>query len=492
MMGTPNVLLPYQARWLADQSGVKVWEKSRRIGASWAEAGDAALIAGANAKAGGQHYFYISYNQDMTRQFIDDCAEWCRHYGLAAGEVGEEIFEDGDRSIQTYVIYMASGNKIQALSGSPRNLRSKQGVVCVDEAAFLDDLEAVLKAAFALRMWGGRVRILSTHDGDENPFNVLVQDVREGRRPYSLHRTTLDDGLREGLYQRICYKTGQTWTPDTEQEWRSALVQEYGSGADEELFCIPSRSGGRYIPRAQIEACMQDDVPVLRWTCPDGFALMDARLREAEADAFCQEQLRPVLDRLPGLPSFLGEDFGRSADLTVIWPIQRRADLSLDTPFVLELRNVPFEQQRQVLFYVADRLPRFWGAALDARGNGQYLAEVAAQRYGGNRVEQVMTSSSWYLENLPRLKAAFEDRRVTIPRNADVLEDLRAVELVRGVPCIPDTRTQDSQGGRRHGDAAVALAMAVYAAGRETLGEWQMETVPVRRNSGMAVRQGAW
>lgn len=39
------VLLPYQRDWIADTSQVKVCEKSRRIGLSWAEAADAALTA---------------------------------------------------------------------------------------------------------------------------------------------------------------------------------------------------------------------------------------------------------------------------------------------------------------------------------------------------------------------------------------------------------------------------------------------------------------
>jgi phage FluMu gp28-like protein len=42
------------------------------------------------------------------------------------------------------------------------------------------------------------------------------------------------------------------------------------------------------------------------------------------------------------------------------------------------MRNVPFDQQRQVLFYVVDHLPNFMAGANDARGNGQWLAEVAA------------------------------------------------------------------------------------------------------------------
>ena len=35
---TKAVLLPYQKNWLSDTSVVKVWEKSRRIGASYVEA----------------------------------------------------------------------------------------------------------------------------------------------------------------------------------------------------------------------------------------------------------------------------------------------------------------------------------------------------------------------------------------------------------------------------------------------------------------------
>src|SRR5258708_5439613 len=35
--GAANVLLPYQMRWIADPAPVKVAEKSRRVGITWAE-----------------------------------------------------------------------------------------------------------------------------------------------------------------------------------------------------------------------------------------------------------------------------------------------------------------------------------------------------------------------------------------------------------------------------------------------------------------------
>jgi len=37
---SPAVLLPYQQAWIADKSQLKVAEKSRRIGLTWAEAAD--------------------------------------------------------------------------------------------------------------------------------------------------------------------------------------------------------------------------------------------------------------------------------------------------------------------------------------------------------------------------------------------------------------------------------------------------------------------
>ncbi len=131
------------------------------------------------------------------------------------------------------------------------------------------------------------------------------------------------------------------------------------------------------------------------------------------------------------------------------------------TPFVVELRNIPFRNQEQVLFYIADRLPRLTAGAMDARGNGQYLAETAAQRYGG-RIVQVMLSEAWYRENMPRYKAAFEDSTIEIPKDADILSDHRAIVVEHGVAKISDRRT-GGEGKGRHGDSAMAAALAFFA-----------------------------
>lgn len=475
-----DVLLPYQKAWLGDKSPVKVVEKSRRIGLTWAQALDDVLKASTSGRDG-LDVLYISFNQDMTREYIDTCAEWAKKLQIVAGKVNEDIFRDGDeREIKAFRIDFASGHKILALSNRPSNLRGKQGRVIIDEAAFVEDLPELLKAALALLMWGGQVIIISTHDGAENPFNELIQDVRAGNLPYSLHRITLDDALSAGLYRRICRVTKQNWTPEAEEAWRADLIKTYGDGADEELFCIPRQSSGAYLTTGMIEACMET-APVLTWTPPAGdFVDWPLTVAERYTKGWITEQLEPLLSGLPkDRAHFCGVDFGRSGDLSVFWPATEEKDLRLVPPFVLELRNCPHRTQQQILFAVLDALPRFSGVSLDARGNGSALAEAARQQYGPGRVREVMISEGWYRETMPLLKAGIEDKTLILPKDAGILSDFRSLRVMKGVARVPEQRTKDKTGGR-HGDSAVACAMMLDA--RRELGSsepWEYVGIPM-------------
>lgn len=465
-LNPPPVLLPYQQRWCADKSPVKFMEKSRRIGLSWGEAADSALEAATQA---GQDTWYIGYNKDMAQEFIRDCAMWAKAYNLAAGEIteGEEIFSDGDeqKSILTYVIRFASGHRITALSSRPTNLRGKQGRVIIDEAAFHDNLGELIKAALALLIWGGCVRVISTHDGADNPFNELVEDIRAGKLPYSLHRVTFDEALAEGLYRRICLATGKEWTAAGEKDWADGIRAIYADNLDEELGCIPKNSGGSWLSRALIEQRMSPDSLVLPWKQDDAFNLLPDHIREAVCRDWLNEVVKPCLAAIPrDARCFLGGDIARFSDLSVFAPAIETQGLTLEVPFLVELRNVPFRQQEQILFFLLDGFPLFLGAAIDAGGNGAALAEFAVQRYGPTRVQEIRFTESWYRQHMPRFKAALEDGTLDkLPQNTGVLDDLRAFQVIKGVPRLPDKRTKDQDGNKRHGDAGIALVLAHHA-----------------------------
>ena len=150
----------------------------------------------------------------------------------------------------------------------------------------------------------------------------------------------------------------------------------------------------------------------------------------------------------------------------------------------MELGNMPFKQQEQICAYLLAGLPNLLGAALDARGNGQYLAEAMQDQFGGDRVQAVMLSEGWYRANTAPFKAALEDGTLDgLPRDEDILADLRAFELVKGVPRIPDTRTRGTDGGKRHGDTAIALLLAHYASRELNIGAVRVSSRHIPRGS---------
>lgn len=481
-----ELLLGYQKRWIADESPLKIAEKSRRTGITWAEAADACLTASAAKSAGGKNHFYVGSNKEMAREFIDAVAMWAKAFNKAAGEIQEELFtDDGQdgKEILTFVVYFASSFKVQALSSNPSNLRGMQGNVTIDEAAFHERLAEVLKAALALTMWGAKVRLISTHNGVENLFNELINDSRAGKKRYSIHRITLDDACREGLFKRICQRLGKPWSQPEEDQWKADLLRDTATEEDaqEEYFCVPKQSGGTYIKRVYLERAMQPDTPILRLQAPAAFEQWSDEHRKDWINQWLQDELAPQLATLPDCRHTFGEDFARKGDLSVFAPLTINPDLTKQVPFLLELWNLTYDAQRQILFYLLDHLPRFQAGAFDATGNGGYLAEAAALRYGTDAIDQVMLNEPWYREWMPKLKAEFEDGTLKIPRHQDVLDDLNKIKVINGTPKIDKGRDQKGGGKTRHGDSAVALAMAIRASWMEG-GSIEYQPIPAKQS----------
>lgn len=473
--GLPKVLLPYQARTvglLDSVCPVLFVEKSRRIGLTWGLAAYAVIRAGRQKSAGGMDVMYISYSREMTREFIDACAMWAKAFDVAAGAAEETLFNQGDdeKAINAFRIKFASGFEIMALSSAPRGLRGKQGVVIIDEAAFVDNLKELLKAALAFLMWGGQVVVCSTHDGADNDFNVAVQDILAGRSKYQHIRIDFDQALREGLYQRICLVTGKTWSPKAEAEWRQSIIDFYGDGADEELFCVPSMSSGSWLPAPLIEARMTVRTDVLRLELPKDYLHLNRLSQRSLLDPF-MEQLEAQLDKLDLTPRFaFGFDFARVADLTAGSLMAIEQGLKRREVLAFELRNVPGDEQKLITRTVLNHVrARLVGAAFDATGMGWTVAEDMGRIFGlredpegAGIVMAIKFSEEWYRLQMPPLKAAFEDDAIALIKDADHLSDLRAIKLVRGIARVPALREGET-GKKRHGDHAIAVALAHFA-----------------------------
>lgn len=400
---------------------------------------------------------------------------WAGHYSLVASALEEFDYLDQTtdaegkavtNKIAAFRITFATGREVVALASRPDNFRSKQGRVIIDEAAFHKDVEALLEAALALTIWGDPISIISTHNGESNPFNTLVKQIRAGQYPdYSLHRVTFDDAVAQGLIERILLKLGKPITAEAKDNYIAKIRRIYKGRDGQELNVIPAKSEGAYFSYALIENCMVDGIPVRRLKCEPGFEEQPPEVREAFVAVWLAINIAPILATLPKYSRhYYGWDFARNGDVSAMTLLTETQNLNHIVAFILEMQNVPFQQQAQILFYVVDRLPRFSKGSHDARGNGQYLAEVAMQRYGSALIDQIMLTQAFYRENMPKFKDAMEQGQYKMPRDADVLGDFQTVTVENGVPKVPDdASTTGSNGEKRHGDTAISGFLANYA-----------------------------
>lgn len=484
-----GILMRHQAEWLEDESPLKLCEKGRRTGITFAEALDDTLIAAAKRSAGGENVFYIGDTKDKGREFIGYVGHFGKVVAKELAQIEETVFLDQKANgtidkIPSFVVKFASGFRVEALSSRPENIRGLQGTVCIDEAAFHSDVREVLDAVNALLLWESKIRVISTHNGVLSPFNELVREAKAGQVPFSPHFIPFQKAVDNGLYRRVCLVKGKEWTQEAQDKWIKLVRGSYGKRTakmKQELDAIPAESEGAALTRVQIEAAMQAGIPIVRWACTDDFKNAPDHVRTADARDFCERELQPLLATLDQRRAHVfGEDFARTGHATVILPVEIGRDLVRRSCFVVELRNVPFDQQREILFYIVDRLPRLSGGALDATGNGAYLAEKAAQRYGSTVVE-VKLSEAWYRTEMVAYTEAIGDRSFILPQDEDVLRDHQALTFVNGIIKVPDDHeVKGNDGFERHGDSAVAGALAHFAS-RSELEEYgyQRASAPV-------------
>lgn len=389
-----EIFFRYQKRAisLCQTSPLVVIEKSRRIGLTWALAGHAVMEA---AKARGKNAFYIGYNLEMAREFIEACKGWCEALGSATLAMDEELFDGpGEKQVQAFRITFASGFKIVALPSKPRSLRGMQGMVILDEAAFHDKLEEMLKAALALLMWGGNVIVVSTHDGVDNPFNRLLDEIRAGRRKGAHLTITFDDALADGLYERICERTGQTPSPAGKLEWAADIRAYYGDAADEELDCKPRAGRGSLIKPEFLAACEHPDAG------------------------------KPEL--YGGGLTYVGRDVARRKDGQIIWGFELVGD-------VMWLRD-RYEEVGQTFahqdayFDELFKRRRVAAAWIDQTGMGEKVVEDAQTRHGSLRVQGVLLTGPNRLDLAISLAQRFERGLIRVPPDPVIRADLRAIK----------------------------------------------------------------
>jgi len=474
-----GVAMQHQIEWMTfiHDYQLAVCEKCRRSGITLSTSWDDTISAASQKSAGGMNAFYIGDTKEKGLEYIGYVAKFARMIAKAQGMgisgIEEFIFTDQEkrgedsRDIASFRIRFASGFRIVALSSRPENIHGLQGSVTIDEAALHKDVRKVIESATALLIWGGRLRIISTHRGMKNAFNELIKDINNGLYgdKAGVYKITFDQCVANGLYERVCFMTGETPTEEGKKAWYTSIRKAYGprkAAMLEELDTIPREGEGAAIPGVFITRAMKGVRTIFRLEFEDSFKDLPLETRTHEIDAWIERDLNPELAKLPPkLQHFFGMDFARKGHLSVIVPIIKQQNLSRFVPFVIELRNCPVSAQQQILWYLIPKLPRFTGGAMDATGPGQNLAELTWEKF--KTVEQVVFSQMWYRDNMSAFVQLFEDDMLDIPRDADHESDLRDLDRIDGIIRPPHAATEDENGNDRHADYAIGLALADFA-----------------------------
>ncbi len=433
-----RLLLGYQASTLVDlrgSTGLVVVEKSRRIGLTWGVAAFAALTAAAQPSAGGDNVFYMGYEQEMAREFIDACGMWAKAYGIAAGAVGEDVFEDLDadgntKAIKAFRVEFASGFKIVALSSMPRAFRGKQGVVIIDEAAFHSQLDEKIKSALALLMWLGQVVIISTHNGVANPFNQLIDQIRAGKQKGQVVRITFDDAVDDGLYERIAEVAAiRGKQAPSKEEWIANIRGFYGDNAGEELDVIPKEGGGSLIAVEDLVACQSADAG------------------------------RPELYQ--GGLFYIGRDVAARTDGQIIWGFEMVGDV-LWLRDRWEANGETFAAQSAAAAAMIERrrMMAYW---IDQGGLGEQPVEEALRLYGESRVSGQFLIGQNRIDLALGLQDRFQRGLIRIPADPIIRADLLAIHKVPNKSGV-GYRVADDPEGDVHADRFWAAALASRAA----------------------------
>ncbi len=432
-MNDARYFLPYQGRWLKDKGPVKIWEKSRRIGATYVQSyEDVKDII--SPKKNIPAVWFSSADESAAKEYIEYAAKWTKLYNVAAQSLGQVVI-DSERDIKAFVIAFANGKKIHALSSNPKAFRSKGGKVVLDEFAWHEDQPGLWAAARPCITWGFPLRILSTHNGKSCLFYQFVEAVKKQKKNWSLHTTPIQLAVEEGLADKIMKRE---LTPSEREAW---TAEQRDNCFDEhtwlqEYCCVPVDETAAFLTYEMIGACELDDA-----TKP---------LSEIEGDLF------------------VGMDIGRKKDLSVIWGLEKLG-MGRYTRFVKVLEKAPFYMQREALFGILSH-KNLRRACIDATGIGMQLAEEAQDKFGRFRVEQVTFSLKTKEELAYTARTSFEDRLVYIPPDPLIREDLHSVRKISTASGnirfdVASTERLDS-----HADRFWALALALHAAGSQDSG----------------------
>ena len=437
-----SYFLPYQERWIDDDSTFKIAEKSRRVGFTYASSYrmfKKCMTRGADFKQ-----FVSSRTLDLAQEFIRDYIQkWCKLGNVVAeGMYGDNVVVvDPEKNITAFQCVFPTGARIISLSSKPEAFAGRGGDVFLDEADLHEHSDDLIDMATPCIMWGNQLEVVSAYRVDgtkDTPFAKLVADAkRDNPQGASLHCVTIHDAVREGLVEKINEATGRNRSREEFLKEMRALVRTQAAW-ESQFECKVQDAGGKLLPMKILAPC---EMPA--------------------------EEIAAIERRFPNAPRFAGFDIARRRHASA-WSEWLQVGVTFFLVRRETFHDMEFEAQRKFLEAqmqgrTSKRITRL---AMDATGLGMETAEWAAKKWPG-RVDQVNLESHRRHEICMMFQDWFNASNARIPADPVLREDYQTPVLktaANGNVRVAIPEFENGEGETSHCDEFMAGVLARSAA----------------------------
>jgi phage FluMu gp28-like protein len=397
-------LYDYQKRWVTDANRFKVGLWCRQSGKSFAIALEAVL----NAVETGSNWVLLSAGERQSKELMEKVKMHTEAMAAGASNIEEDFFSD--TVTKQLMVTLPNRARIIGLPANPDTARGFSANVILDEFAFHKDSHKIWTALYPTVTRGFKLRVVSTPQGKSNQYYKLWT----GDNGYGKHFADIYTAIKEGL-------------PVNADELRKGLDDDEAWAQEYECQFLDEATA--FLTYDLISACESS---------------------EASVDA---------PESLIAGPIYVGIDIGRKRDLTVIWVVQQLGDVFW-TRAVIPLEKTPFPDQRDFINRLFAKL-RPARVCVDYTGMGGPITEDLQRMFGSATVEAVTFTNQTKSDLAMRTRKLAEDRRVRLPIDNAVRNDLHSVKKVvtsAGNIRFDAERTKDG-----HADRFWALSLALMA-----------------------------
>jgi phage FluMu gp28-like protein len=426
-----KIFCPYQKKYLRDNSRIKIWEKSRRIGATWTQAFEDILDNGKH----GMNVWFTSIDKSAVEEYMYYVREWSRVIEFYSKK---RIIKNDSRLSR--VVFM-NNFRIVGTSSNPNALRAKGGKGVWDEAAHHPADVEMKKAISAVTTFGKYpLRILSTPKGKDSVFNNYRIQAANGQKGWSLHTTSIYDASRDGIFDKLY---GKKFSDDERNNLIEMIRADVGTDVFKQEFCCEVMdSTAAWLSRDLLLSCVSE---------------------------------RCVPENYSGGKVYIGVDIARYAHYYVIWISELVGD-TLVTMEVITLQNTKFEDSHQILKQAINRYKTV-KVTVDRTAIGEAPTE-RMQREFGQIIKPVIFNSKTKFDMSTLLKKHFEKKTVLIPDREDILKSHLAIQ--RSVTAANNTVFDAKFNQFGHGDHYWAHALMMLGHQSE---EFDFDTIILPPNN---------